>query len=524
MVKLLVFRFSVRSLLLAGLMSFCFGSMAQVIPLGTAEEINTRSLQLMGKLDASVSFAVRPMMSYSTISSFLSDTGLISTYPKRSSFAKNKGTFVLLPLQLTQQLNTHHPYGWNDGAMIAARGYQMLASGGAYASLGPVELQLKPEFVYASNSSYEYSNAYGSPTNGGYVKLFPGQSAITVSTGKVSLGVSTANMWWGPGMRSSLLMSNNAPGFPYLFFRTRKPVRTPIGSFEWQLTSGWLSHSKKELPFENNHLLIKTPSHPDDTRYLNGLVLSYHPKWVPGLFVGFTRSVQSYTNDNLALAVGAFEKYLPVLALAVQKKGARSEDSASRDQLASFFLRWIFPKAGFEFYVEYGFNDYGQNTRDYLLSPSHSAAYIAGARKIIEKERNKRIEFGLELAQMTQSPDWVVRNAGNWYTHGQVWEGYTNQNQILGAGAGFGANVLSIDATWINGSKRLGFLVERIQRDPLERPADWTDFGIGVLPQVSYKQYILSGILELIQSKNYLWQKGNDRFNVHARLSVQYNF
>ncbi len=37
----------------------------------------------------------------------------------------------------------------------------------------------------------------------------------------------------------------------------------------------------------------------------------------------------------------------------------------------------------------------------------------------------------------------------------------------MGAGAGFGANVQTISATWINGEIRNGFLIQRIERDPV---------------------------------------------------------
>ena len=123
---------------------------------------------------------------------------------------------------------------------------------------------------------------------------------------------------------------------------------------------------------------------------------------------------------------------------------------------------------------------------------------------------------------MSQSPDYLVRDAGNWYVHSQVLQGYTNNNQIIGAGAGFGANVQSLSATWVQGWKQLGFLVERVERDPLNHTNHWIDLGIGVLPQWKYKNVVFSGKLQFINSSNYAWEKDVNRFNLHSRLSIQY--
>ncbi|NCI48061.1 capsule assembly Wzi family protein [Sediminibacterium soli] len=469
--------------------------------------LDLRTSQLLNNSDSASSFTINRTSAVVEPDS----VGLLPGIRKR---------LVVLPLSFVQQFNSHHPYGWNDGAMIGAKGYQAMFSAGIRSVIGPVEIQLQPEFVFAANPAFPSSAEYGTGKSKNFTKLFPGQSYLQLNVGKVAAGVSSENMWWGPGVHSSLLMSNNAPGFPHLFFRSRKPGKTFIGSFEWQLMGGWLS-ADSTYAFENtNFRLSKVGA---NRRYLNSLVISYQPKWVPGLFLGFTRSIQTYTGTNSGAPSAFFERYFPVLALSVQKNGALSEDSLSRDQLASFFFRWVFPKAHFEVYAEYGFNDYGVNFRDYAMGPSHSAAYLAGFRKIIPRSAGKRIELGLELTQMSQTPDWMVRNAGNWYVHGQLVEGYTHYNQILGAGAGYGANVLSVDMTWVNGPKRLGFILERINRDPVNRSVKWVDLGLGVAPRWQYRQFVFSGLLQLIKTNSYIWQSGNSVLNMHARLAIQYN-
>ncbi len=480
------------------------GLYAQTYSLELINQNNRRNQQLLGDLDSSISFVVQ-------------NNSIIAT----SNPNWKKVEYKLLPFVLTQQFNSHHPFGWNDGAMIQSKGYQVLARPGINAKFGVFETQIAPEFVFATNGNYTTNAQYGNPNNQSYSKAFLGQSFAKLNLGPISIGASSENLWWGPGINSSLLMSNNAPGFLHAFIRTNKPIKTPIGNIEFNLIGARLE-SNSTLGYENNHL--QTRSINDNWRYLNSYVISWQPKWVKGLFVGMTRSLQQYGDQAFKVNGGLFSKYIPVLGLAVQKANNAGDDTLNRDQLASFFLRWAFPKSQFEFYVEYGYNDYGLNIRDYLLGPSHSVAYTVGARKLIKKSNSKYIQLETELTQMSQSPDYLVRDAGNWYEHSQLVQGYTNFNQILGSGAGFGTNVQTITATLVNGQIRNGFLLQRLDHDPINKTNKWTDFGIGWMPQWTYKNMILGAKLQFIYSNNYAWENGNNPINLHGRLMIQYNF
>ncbi|MBV9987591.1 MAG: hypothetical protein JO301_07925 [Chitinophagaceae bacterium] len=403
--------------------------------------------------------------------------------------------------------------------MIAAKGWQSLISAGIYTRIGPLELQLQPEYVYAANPQYEHTPSYGSHT-AAYHKLFPGQSAIQLSLLSLTGGLSTQNLWWGPGRFSSLLMSNNAPGFLHAFFRSEKPIASPVGSFEWQLIGAKLKAST-ELPYENAHLTSQPQS---GSRYLSAVILTYHPKWIPGIFLGVTRALQRYRADIDKSGSSIIDRYFPVFTKAVQKQGAFSDDTMRTDQLASFFVRWAFFKARAELYAEYGLNDYAVNTRDYIQTPTHSAAYIVGFKKIVPLTGPDYVDLGIELTQMSQSPDYLVRDAGNWYIHSQVVEGYTNENQILGAGAGLGANVQTLTVNWVRNERQLGFLVERIDRDPVGHTYKWIDLSFGLQPQWKFGKAMVSGKIQFINSSQYAWQKDVNRFNLHSRIAVQYFF
>ena len=427
-----------------------------------------------------------------------------------------------LPISFINQYNSHHPYGYNDASMIPANGYQAQISAGIFAKAGPLQVQLQPEYIYASNTSYEHNAQYGYSNNRLYKKLFPGQSSISLSMSAISIGLSTQNLWWGPGMTSALLMSSNAPGFEHLYLTTRRPIKTPIGSFEFQLIGGRLQNDTA-MPYENFHLKPNA-SIANNARYTNAYVLSYHPKWVPGLFLGINRSLNRYENE-INKGTGSFSsKYLPILSKTFQKKNDWGDDTLNTDQLGSFFIRWVMPKSKAEFYVEYGFNDYGANTRDYLMAPTHSASHVIGFKKLKSLNSNTYLDFNVEITQLSQSPDAILRSAGNWYVHGQIGQGYTNYNQILGAGAGYAANKQIMSAIWVHGYTKLGILLERTDRDPEYHGNKWIDLSIGILPQVKYKNYIIGGALQLINSSNYMWEKDLTKLNFHSKINIQYVF
>ena len=476
---------------------------AQIIPLGDLRSMDARNEQLMHGTDSLRSFVVRP--------SELVKEG------KQSFYA-----FKLLPVYLINQYNSHHPFGYNDGSMIAAKGIQSQISMGLYAKAGPLEAQIQPELVYAANPVYESNAAYGYSNGKAYKKLFAGQSSISLSASAFSVGVSTANIWWGPGIHSSLIMSNNAPGFAHVFIKTKRPVNTPIGTFEFELIGGRLTNDTA-LGFENFHLKSR-PGLNTKWRYLNGYVLSYHPKWVPGLYLGIIRGIQQY-GDAIKTRSGSFSsKWLPILVKPVQKINAIGDDTLNTDQVASFFLRMVFPKAKAEFYAEYGYNDYGANFRDYLVSPTHSTAYTVGFKKLVPLQKEKYLDLGVELIQLSESPDAIIRSAGNWYEHGQITQGLTNDNQILGSGAGFAANNLVLTANYVNGYSKQGLIIERTERDPEYHSVNWTDFSIGYTRQIQYQNYLIGAVLQYIHSANYMWEQNLNKGNIHFKIAVQYYF
>lgn len=538
------------SMCLIGLIALCCwqGTVAaQTLPLGEQDlDGLLRSYQLTGKVDERLSFTVRPMV-FSPVpgpaskrnhnrllrDSFYTWLDASRSLQPRSFHTRDyRGELVVLPVSWQFKFNSHHPYGWNDEGMIPAKGLQQQLSAGLFARYGPLSVQLQPQLVIAGNPAFATTTSYGAPTNGNYTRLFAGQSAVRLTIGPISAGVSTENLWWGPGQFSSLLLSNNAPGFAHITLNTTRPIETPIGGFEFQLIGGRLDEDSADGGLYENFNLRPAPLK-QDWRYLNAMVFTYRPSFVPGLFVGMTRAFQLYSKNVNQPGLSFINKYVPVLsAIFKDNSGGSIEDARGRDQQISVFARMLFPQAHSEFYFEYGWNDHSANTRDFMGDPEHSAAYIVGGKKMVPlRKQNQWIEISGELTHMAQSVDYVVRNAGNWYEHGTVQQGMTNQRQILGAGSGFGNNVQTLAVNWLKGVQKLGFTLQRIQHDPGAlvgnfgnlglREFVWNEWALGVQGRWAKNNWLFNLDMQFTNSQNYGWEKGKKAGNLFLTGGVR---
>lgn len=273
-----------------GLLLLQLSGFGQTLPVGIFNGVEDayRRAQLLGLDTSNSSYLIRPLfINEQNSHQFDEEDETISLSGFRKSLYQSPNRLLsvyALPVVWQQQFNSHHPYGMNDGSMIQAKGYQTQFSTGVYAKFGPLSIQLRPEVVYAQNSNFTqtyerangtaFANAYREYLNridlperfsgGSYSKVTWGQSSIRLTFDPVSLGLSNENLWWGPGVRNSLLMSNNADGFKHITLNTTKPIKTYIGSFEAQLIGGRLEASHSEMPPLSGY-----KQKPTDWRYLS---------------------------------------------------------------------------------------------------------------------------------------------------------------------------------------------------------------------------------------------------------------
>lgn len=459
------------------LLTFLFGltSYSQTLNLNNSLfENNLRRAQLNGKIDTTISFTLRPI----DLNSYDIDKDVFdySDYsPTILSFLKEKGKIKILPIDYNINFSSHHPYNRNNGSMIPSRGFQQLVSAGIYFELGPLTVQLKPENIYAENKDFEgfweghediiWAKRYRAwnrtdlPERFGetaYKKTTLGQSSIRLNYRALSIGLSSENIWWGPSIRNGIMMSNNAQGFKHFTINTRKPIKTKIGNFEFQLVTGRLESSGFNPPSTdrtNQGTKIFVPKINQngitgDWRFFQGYSLTYSPKWISGLHFGLNRWTQMYGalfegkywwihEANPDISIGWF----PIFNNFLRKNDKLEPIERETDQAASGFFRWFWTDSKAEIYGEFSHNDSKFNFRDLLSDSDHSRAVTLGIRKLFDsKKDNSQLEFHWEWTQMEQTASRLVRDAGSWYVHARVYDGYTNNGEVLGAGIGPGSN------------------------------------------------------------------------------------
>ena len=521
-------------------------------------ENNLRRAQLNGDVSSDISFTLRPLdLNNYNIGDDIFDYNQYS--PTLLSFFNGNGKLKILPVDFKVNYSSHHPYNRNNGSMITNRGYQQLTSFGIYFELGPLSIQLKPEHIYAENKDYDgfweghyditwarryilwnridLPERFGEST---YKKITFGQSSIRLNYKAISLGISSENIWWGPSIRNGIMMSNNAQGFNHITFNTRKPIKTAIGNFEFQLVTGRLEPSGFDPPssdrtFEDTGTKLFIPKinqlgETDDWRFFQGYIITYSPKWFSGLHLGLIRWTQMYgalfegkynwISDDPRFK-GAAVGWLPIFNNFFRKNDKVEPLEKETDQAASVFFRWIWEDSKAEIYGEFNHNDSKFNFRDLLSDSDHSRAVTLGIRKLFDsKKDNSQYEFHWEWTQMEQTASRLVRNAFSWYMHGNVYHGYTNNGEVIGAGIGPGSNSQYISIAKLSENQRLGGALEIIDQDndfyylAFEDSRDfrryWKDFNLHLFYEKKLKKFWGSINLVYSRSLNYQWELLND--------------
>ena len=144
---------------------------------------------------------------------------------------------------------------------------------------------------------------------------------------------------------------------------------------------------------------------------------------------------------------------------------------------------------------------------------------------------------------MEQTASRLLRNAGSWYEHGYVYDGYTNNGEVLGAGIGPGSNSHYFALNKIKEKEKIGLAFEIIDQDndfyheafdsANDQRRYWKDFNLHINFSKKYKQFWISSNLIYSRSLNYNWDlddtsttyylPGNDVNNFHLTLKLAYS-
>ena len=534
---------------------FSLGSFSQTLNLNNPLfENNLRRAQLNGDINSDISFTLRPIdLNNYDVDKDVFDYNQYA--PTVLSFFKGNGKLKILPIDFNINYSSHHPYNRNNGSMITNAGYQQLVSAGLYFELGPLTIQLKPENIYAENKDYDgfweghydviWSRRYklwnriDLPERYGeeaYKKTTFGQSSIRLNYKALSLGLSSENIWWGPSIRNGVMMSNNAQGFNHISLNTRRPIETAIGNFEFQLVTGRLEPSGFDPPGTERTYAgtkiwwPKTNQIPEmgDWRFFQGYTITYSPKWISGLHLGHIRWLHMhgamFENRYWWIAEannGAKINWLPIFSNFLRKNDKVEPYEKETDQAASLFFRWFWKDSKAEIYGEFNHNDSKFNFRDLLSDSDHSRALTLGIHKLFDSQKdNSQLEFHWEWTQLEQTASRLIRNAGSWYMHGNVRDGYTNNGEVIGAGIGPGSNSQYFSLAKLKENQRIGGALEIIDQDndfyylAFEDSEDfrryWKDYNLHIFYEKKFNNFWGSVNIMYSRSLNYQWELLND--------------
>jgi hypothetical protein len=472
-------------------------------------------------------------------------------------FQNNAKHYFGISANYTLQNNDIMPLGFNQGTMYPNVGLQERKSIGLRAKLAFVDINIQPEWVNAANeapplfkghpndgnywtryyfmvqNNIDYYDRFGTkPLN----KFFLGQSRIAIRNKNFAVGFSTENLWWGPGIRNSLIMTNEAAGFNHYFIQTNKPYYTLIGSFEANVVAGKLE--SPEMATQEDAIMrgiwpgaIEQKSTRD--RILGGFIISWQPKWFKNFHIGYSYMTQQYKLDSMY-------------------------PSSPKMNLGAFLFRFNMPKDHAEFYAEIGQPNTAVSPWSFFKD-SAKTGFVIGAKKLIPlgSKPGQYLELNAEFTQLQlMNPELVINNAyptgtpliNSWYTSWGIRQGYTNQGKMIGASIGPGSNSQTIKMSWHKGLNKIGLFFERVANNndfyvyeyysSTYSNRYWIDLVSGLDAQLQVSPYlIIAASAYKTKILNYRWvriddlttvwsepSKFSDKKSFQFTLSLKYRF
>jgi len=433
-------------------------------------------------------------------------------------------------------INSDVPRAYADKEVWQGKGITQRVGFGFHASWWIFESHLSPSWVYSQNldseefgyqdlsdgkiafiqaRSREIDQPYR-PGDSSFQRGYLSNSFVRMNLWKTSLGVSTETHWWGPGVRNSLLMGHQAPGFKHAYIKTNAPISIGLGTVEGTYLGGLLEDTDIHRSARNG-----------EWAYITGVTGAFTPRLIPGLKFGLTRTFVINGSD-----LNTWSDYVPILQpFDKSKLGAGTDGGGSQpdDQRASVHFSWSMRDGAFRVYGEFAKEDHNADIRDIIGEPEHNRAYQFGmeTRHVLTLGR---LKSGFEATHLTMSNSQQTRSSGYWYTHTRVKQGYTNQGQLLGAAIGPGSSSQTLWLTFEQDGTSWGGLVERVavNRDLYEDIAGpglkpEVDVTLGLHASYSWGRVGAEAALDLTHTSNRFFRQGENRWLTSFRTSLRYD-
>lgn len=516
---------------------------AQHLPVGDPVEDYVRVMQLVGRAPMH-SHAVRPL-----------DVGrsvrIVGLHPWRNLSSRDARAASMGGLEFQSAgamseafWNSQRPWGQNDGSVWQGRGYTATFSTGLFARGDFFEVAIRPRFMRAENADFELSpiplhpklapwgypgrNDIDLPQRFGpdaITEIYPGASYAQAAYHGVGIGISTENMWWGPGLRNSILMSNNAGGFRHGYVRTLAPKEIGIGSLE----GSWIWGSVGQTPYFSD--VSDNPNRGQDPtkfrRFLTGMVLSYQPRWIEGLYLGAIQSYMVHATQDVY-----FADFFSIINLPFYDDTER-HGGGTDDKLVSIFARWVLRDSGLEVYGEWARGDHTSNLRDILITPDHARGFTLGFQKVYELSESFLTRIAAEHTFLESNREAGVRDRRDggsyFYTHEGIKQGYTHRGQVIGAGIGPGSQGQFFRFDLFAPFGRVGvFALRQVFDNDLyyQLKDNHFEHEVSIAGGLSwftfYNGFELGGEISRVKTFNRYFDFNNIAYNTHLELSLRY--
>lgn len=347
------------------------------------------------------------------------------------------GRLSIVGPSLTGSWNSGIPFSLNDGSRWAGRGVSATLSGGIRLRWGRLHVNFVPEIVSVENRLFQvvpspsdtlgpFSNpwhAFGhtidAPLRFGassFTTLYPGQSSAELRVAGLAAGASTENLWWGSGIRTGIIMSNNAAGIPQVYLRTASPLHTPVGIWEGRLLLGVLTESRF-FDFDSRN----------DQRAISGAAVTVRPFFDTTFVLGASRVLFSSLPRLSELPAHAGD-----FALTLGSTGV--------DELTALFGEWAFVESGFAVHWEWARLRL-PSLRELFVAPQRTQGYTIGlkwARPVFDESTILRVQTEVTMLEQTLPPQRT--QTLTFYPSRRVPQGYTQFGQVIGAGTGPGSS------------------------------------------------------------------------------------
>ena len=222
------------------------------------------------------------------------------------------------------------------------------------------------------------------------------ESILFFNINQIGFGISNTNMWWGPGIHSTLTMTNNTTGFPHIIIGTLNERRINNVGINIRYIFSQLNKVRGDP-------------------YFTALVFSTRIYSNPIISFGLSRNYLSGGLPTDRPFSGMDAALLPFESLFIDTKEDKYQSGWEAhdpwDQTMSGFITLEFPASKLKLFIELGTDDHRQNLMDLRSQPDHNAASIIGLRKY-SFFNNKSLFGGFEYANIKRSYTYKDRGSG----------------------------------------------------------------------------------------------------------------